>query len=300
MASPVLSSQLTCQPDTARTAQLRSSAISLLGYWHLASLDAPTVAVVWAYAIAAAANVRLQPWIALLLAAGTWTVYVIDRILDARRAIKSHTPAMLRDRHHFHWSHRRPLVSLAACTALIAAAIIVRLMPTAAREHDSIIAAAALAYFSGVHSSARLPHALRRLCSKEMLVGILFAAGCAAPTLTRLHSASPWPTLLSFTFLAAIAWLNCSAISQWESQSSSINLSAFALTIAAVGFAISATLPQALAHTSALFLCASLSALLIAVLNRFRERMDAVTLRSLADLVLLTPLLLLTARALPA
>ncbi|WP_162601455.1 hypothetical protein [Occallatibacter savannae] len=300
MASSLLSSPLICQSDHVPGATLRSYPARLLAIWHLTSLDAPSVAVVWAYAIAHTANIRLEPWIALLLATGTWTVYVVDRILDARRAISSNTPAILRERHHFHWRHRRLLTTLASCTGLTAAAIIVRLMPVRAREHDSIIAAAALAYFSGVHSSARFPAWLRRLCSKEMLVGILFAAGCAAPTLTRIHSASPWPAILSLSFLAGLAWLNCAAIARWESHISSTRISVLALTIALSGFAIAAALPPGLARTSALFFCASASALMIAALDCFRHRIDAVTLRALADLVLLAPAFLLFARALPA
>ena len=292
VASPVLSSQLNCQSDPLKQVQLRGLCTSLLASWHLLSLDAPSVAVVWAYAIARAAHVHLQPWIALLLFSGTWTVYVLDRILDARRAINANSPTLLRDRHHFHWRYRQVFVPLATCTGLAATAIIFKLMPAAARRHDSLIAAAALAYFSGVHSSAALPRALRHLCSKEMLVGILFAAGCAAPTLTRLHSASAWPTILIFGFFAAIAWLNCVSISRWESQSSS-DISSAAFTISLIALAVALLLPATQACTSALLVCAALSPLLIAGLHRRRDRLQPVTLRALADLVLLAPAILL-------
>ncbi len=59
-----------------------------LHLWHLASLDAPTVAVVWTLAFAWAAGVHLDRWVLVLLASGTWTVYVGDRLLDAHRAIR--------------------------------------------------------------------------------------------------------------------------------------------------------------------------------------------------------------------
>jgi len=173
-------------------------------------------------------------------------------------------------------------------------------MPVAAREHDSFIAAAAVAYFSGVHSSARFPSWVRRLCSKEMLVGILFAAGCAAPAITRLRSVSPWPVLLSFAFFASLAWLNCAAISRWESHSFSINISAVAVTIALIGTAFATILSSSLPRTSALFSCAAISALMIAGLHRWRGQLDPVILRTLADLVLLAPAILLLPRVLPA
>lgn len=272
----------------------------LLAWWHLLSLDAPSVAVAWAYAMAWAAHVHLQSWIALLLATGTWTVYVFDRILDARRAMRALSAALLRERHYFHWRCRRVLIPLATCSGLTAAAIIVSLMPAAAREHDSVIAAAALAYFSGVHSSARFPQALRRLCSKEMLVGILFAAGCAAPTLTRLRFASVWPTLLCFALFATIAWLNCAAISRWEAAHfSPLNISAAAVITSLAGFTFAIMLPPPLERTSALFMCAAMSAMMIAGLHRLRDRLDAVTLRALADLVLLVPAILLIPRVWP-
>ena len=93
-------------------------------------------------------------------------------------------------------------------------------MPVDLRERNSVLAVAALAYFTGVHSAGKLPSLLpawsRRLASKEFLVGILFTAGCAAPVLSRLHSAGGaadyWPVLVAMAFFAALAWLNCRSI----------------------------------------------------------------------------------------
>ncbi|MEI4861391.1 hypothetical protein Q8G41_27770, partial [Klebsiella pneumoniae] len=69
-------------PQLAQTVPLRSGSSTrlqiprILTLWHLASLDAPTVAVVWALSFAWAAGVHLTPWTPLLLASGTWSVYV--------------------------------------------------------------------------------------------------------------------------------------------------------------------------------------------------------------------------------
>ena len=65
----------------------RFDAPAPLALWHLASLDAPTVAVTWSLAFAWAAQVRLPGWIPLLLALACWAVYVADRLLDARAAL---------------------------------------------------------------------------------------------------------------------------------------------------------------------------------------------------------------------
>jgi hypothetical protein len=299
VASSLLSSQLTRRPALPVGGEPRCLATEVFTFWHLASLDAPTVAVVWTFAIARSAHLHLELWIALLIATGTWTVYVFDRILDALRAIHAQTLSVLHQRHHFHWRHRRIFVPFATCSALGALAMIVELMPAAARQHDSIIAAAALVYFSGVHASPRLPEWIRRLCSKEMLVGMLFASGCAAPTLTRLHSGPVWPVLLSSIFLASLAWLNCAAISNWESDHSSIDISSVAVAIALIGVVIAIILAPTHGRTSALCAIGAVSAVLILGLHRSRNLFDAVTMRALADLVLLAPAVLLLPGALP-
>ena len=294
MASSLVSSQVDSYRQTVSHSQSRRQFTRILELWHLASLDAPTVAIVWALAIARSAGVRLEPWIPLLLACGTWTVYVIDRLLDARRAINAHDFATLRERHFFHWRHRHALFPLATCAGVLAAALIIRWMPIATREHDSLIAAAALIYFSGVHAPAQLPRWAFRIASKELLVGILFAAGCAAPALSHLHvGASAWPILPSVLFLASLAWLNCAAINIWETQSTRIRIPTSVATLSFAGLVAAMVLAPDHARVSALLGCGALSSLLLFVLHRMQHRLDPVTLRALADLILLTPVLLL-------
>jgi hypothetical protein len=262
-----------------------------LHLWHLASLDAPTVAVVWTIAFATVAGVQLKTWSLILIACGTWTVYVGDRLLDAQRAMRSGRLGALHERHYFHWRHRRWLIPGACAAATIATALIVSRMPSAARHRDSVLAAAALLYFSGVHSAATLPHWIRKRVSKEFLVGLLFTAGCAAPTLSRL-SFVHWSLIECLTLFTALAWLNCSAIERWESTDlqTGIFLRACILTVAS--FAAAAALSFTETRTSGLICVAGISALLLALLDRTRSRISPITLRSLTDLVLLTPLIL--------
>ncbi|MBS1805054.1 MAG: hypothetical protein JST28_16970 [Acidobacteria bacterium] len=299
MASSLLGSQLACTTDSFQHGRLRSIGTRAIAWWHLTSCDAPTVAVVWACAIARTAHIHLESWIAFLLATGTWTVYVFDRLLDARRAIAGNTPELLRERHLFHWRYRRIFIPFAICTALAALAIIVNLMPLAARGNNSVLAVAALAYFSGVHIRPQFPHWLRRLVSKEMLVGILFATGCAAPTLTRLRSAPAWPAVLTLVFLAALAWLNCAAISSWESHQSPRDVSSAAFRLALVASLAAATLATFHPQMPAMLGCVAICAALIAALHHLRGHLNPVTLRALADLVLLVPGILLLPGALP-
>jgi hypothetical protein len=276
----------------------------LLRQWHLASLDAPTVAVVWAFAFAQIARVHLEPWIALLLFSGTWSVYVGDRLLDAYRASRSGQFGGLRERHFFHWNHRLIFIPLATVSASIGAALILHLMPVVVRERNSALAAAAVLYFSGVHSPARIPW-LRRGGLKEMLVGVLFTAGCAAPALSRMHlgridTSLIWAMATCIVYFAALAWCNCRAIDSWESAriESHVFLHSAFLTVA--GVTLTLTLAWNHAGASALIAAGTASSLLLLLLNRIRFRISALTLRTLADVVLLTPAALLLFGALSA
>jgi hypothetical protein len=269
-----------------------------LRLWHLTSLDAPTVAVTWSFAFAWAASVHLPAWVPLLIALATWAVYVGDRLLDARGALRSGDLSDLRERHFFHWRNRRVLIAFAATAASVAAALIVQRMPVTMRERDSALAVAALAYFSGVHSGSRSPAWLRNLLSKEFLVGFLFTAGCALPTLSRMRPGAP-PTappgllLVTVIFFASLAWLNCHAIQRWESSGAS-RVFSFACVLAFVGILLASVLALVQPHLTAMLVAGAASALLLALLDRLRNRLTPLALRASADLALLTPLLLIS------
>jgi hypothetical protein len=297
VASSLVSSQLA--KLNSRPISRAHTTQSLLGLWHLGSLDAPTVSVVWTLAIARSVGVHVELGILILIGCGTWTVYVLDRLLDARRAIHAQTLWVLRERHYFHWRHRRILLPLAACSTAVAAVLIYRCIPATAREHDSVIAAAALAYFSGVHVPASLPQWARRIVTKELLVGVLFTAGCAAPTLSHLRSIPfVWPLVLTLSFLALLAWTNCAAIERWESQGTCPDMTLFALLLGLSGFAMAALLAREFAAASVLLILGGVSAMLLFGLHRVRRRLNPVDLRALADFVLLLPALLLIPGAL--
>ncbi len=279
----------------------------LLRFWHLASLDAPTVAVVWSLSFAKTAGVRLPLWVPVLIALGTWFVYVGDRILDTWHALKADKLESLRERHFFQWRHRRVLIPLAGFAALAAAAIIFGVMPLTVRERDSVLAAAALAYFSGIHVPGMRPQWFARLQSKELLVGLLFTAGCALPTLTRLHGAVgdglPVELLLMvMVCYAALAWLNCAAIDQWEASrgkagggeaSRGLGTGRSARRIATGAVVLVLACAPIAPRLSMLAAACAASALLLAWLDRQRNRLTPLALRCAADLVLLTPLVCL-------
>jgi hypothetical protein len=261
--------------------------------WHLASLDAPTVALIWTMAFAWVANVRLPWWVLVLLPLGVWTVYVADRLLDARAALQSFHFQHLRERHLFHWRYRSVFVPGATTSAIVAAWIIFHLMPRTAREHDALLAVASLVYFTRVHSGRKFLPGL----SKELLVGAIFTFGCALPTFSRTGlSLAWWPLLIATVSFALLAWLNCYAIDRWESQDTTSGQNRIALSalLLSTGCLVGAALLAAGHPRTAEFLaCGVATAQLIAALDHGRKRLTPVTLRVAADLVLLTPGMLL-------
>ncbi|MGA8672692.1 MAG: hypothetical protein WB679_22645 [Terracidiphilus sp.] len=281
--------------SSAQSARAQLDAPVLLRLWHLTSLDAPTVAVIWSLSFAWAAGVHLPRWIPVLLALGTWAVYVGDRLLDTRSALRSGNLSPLRERHFFHWHYRRVLVPFACTAAILAAAMVFSLMPPAIRERNSVLAIAALVYFSGVHLPRVRSKALALLRSKELIVATLFTAGCAVPVFARMQAVtnspiSLWPFLFLVIFFAALAGLNCSAIDCWESAGkAAISTAAFAL--AAIGLLFALGLFFDHPRISALSLAGAASAVLLGVLDLKRSRLTPLALRCLVDLLLLTPIL---------
>jgi hypothetical protein len=286
-------STLTADISTPRTID----ASMPLRLWHLTSLDAPTVAAVWSLAFAWVAHITLPAWTPLLLALTTWSVYVGDRLLDARSSLRTGSSYQLQERHLFHWRHRRILILIAACAALTSVAIIFSLVPAAVRHRDSIVGLAALVYFTGVHCRSEKTVWTRLKLSKELLVGQLFTVGCAVPAISRVdfaHSSDDqiWSLLIVLTVYGLLAWLNCYAIDTWESGRVS-RVTTRALSLLAVCLLTAACISQAGPRGPLLLLTAGISALLLIALDQLRNRLSPVALRALADLVLLTPVLIL-------
>jgi len=180
---------------------------------------------------------------------------------------------------------------MAAGFSCLAAWIVVRYMPLASRERNSLLALAAFAYFARVHSVSNRAPFLSRILSKELLVGLIFTAGCALPTWAR---APFWPTLCPVGFFALLAWLNCYAIDRWENPAltHSARIAHMASLLALAGAALAALVAAFRPRSGELLLAGAMSALLLGVLDQMRNRLGAVTLRAAADLVLLTPALL--------
>lgn len=257
--------------------------------WHLASFDAPSVAAAWSLAFAWAAHVRLPLWVLVLQMLVVWVVYVGDRLLDARAGLRRWSQHGLRERHYFHWRHRRLLIPLAGAATLASVLVVLRWMPLRITERDSVLGLASLAYFTRVHAG-RAGDKLSWLFSKELLVGVLFTIGCALPAWSR---GQLLPIAVPVLFFAAVAWLNCRAIDRWEAHTRSGSTFRIAIWLALAGAACALPLISSEPRAAALLASGSASALLLGLLDRAAARMKPVTLRALADFVLLVPALLL-------
>ncbi len=269
----------------------------LFELWHLASLDAPAVAIVWSLVFAWSAHITLPGWVPILLALGTWSVYIGDRLLDARAGMRSGEIHKLRERHFFHWRHRRQMAPLALGSAFVAAAMIFTLMPAPSREHNTLLAAAAFAYFSGVHGPRPVPDWLQRILTKELLVGVLFTAGCTLPTFSRigmpqLMDMRIFPLLSATLYFAALAWLNCHAIDRWEKCAERTLSGVAATVLCGLGVLTATYFLQTDPRVAMLFLTSSVSAGLLGLLHVTRTRIAPLSLRMAADLVLLVPIVL--------
>jgi hypothetical protein len=271
-------------------------------WWHLLSLDAPTVAIVWSWAFAHAFHIQL-PWFApVTLGLGTWCVYVADRLLDGWRKKPGR---QLRERHLFYARHRKLFVAALITAAVPLTYLIFMRVAIIVRFDDVLLAVLGLVYFVLIHQrgdrnkfdgSAWLP--------KEMAVGILFAIATTVPIWPRLHGEESW-MMVSLVLFASVCWWNCVAIQVWEdglvADARSVEpmhrltvwigrkLQFFAATLVIVSASVAIMAPTT--GIRILLAACSSSGLLFLMLSRYSFKLHSRTLRVAADLALLTPLL---------
>jgi hypothetical protein len=174
-------------------------------------------------------------------------------------------------------------------------------MPLGVRARNSVLAAAAMLYFTRVHSNRRPPllsEILSPRLPKELLVGLLFTAACVLPVFSRaaeLPGTGLWPLVIAAVFFALLAWLNCRAIDRWESRETphrSLRVFGPACLLAIAGLALAIFLAGLQTRPAALVAAGAASAFWLALLDRLRPRLTPLALRVAADLVLLCPILL--------
>lgn len=310
-ASPLTSAPAVRNPEIDQGLGLLS-ARRVWVWWHLLSLDAPTVAVVWCWFFAAAFGVSLPPTALVTLALGTWCVYVADRLLDGWRSVDM---TDLRDRHWFYLRHRKPFVIAWIAAALPLAYLILFRVQPAVRTDDIVLCFIGVGYFLLIHHRSE-----SHRFSKELFVGFLFSIATAVPTWTRVQQGRGLLLTAICTFGVA-CWLNCVAIQTWEDEEArregvqnhvaarkrelhvqqnrvshcsltdflGNHLTAFAVVIGMLALSL-ACFPAG-RTVWPLFIAVAASSLVFVALIRHNVRLSALSLRVLADGALLTPLL---------
>ncbi len=275
----------------------------LLEHWHLLSLDAPVVATLWTWFIAASVHLRLPSVGLVAMFLAVWTLYAADRLLDARQLSSNPLQtAELEPRHLFHHVHRSAFHLGIGVSTMALAAILPFLLIEAIRLY-LILGGLLVGYFLLIHATQ---HA-RRL-PKEIAVGLFFAAATFIPTVAHRPDLR-LSLLLPAILLGTLCSLNCLFIYAWEHDSQSHSkvqreaqpthpatrialrwLHPLALTLLAGATALSILDHDAPWPLSS---ACAISALLLLLLDRNRHLIASTTLRAAADLALTTPLLLL-------
>jgi hypothetical protein len=231
--------------------------------------------------------------------AAVWMIYAADRLLDARALDAGASGVQLEERHRFHHRHRGGFLA----SMLVAALALVLLLPridARALVLYVLLATLLATWMLIIHvrpSARRLP--------KELAVGVFFPAACFIPTVAH----APWlqMQLLPTAFvLAGVCTLNCLFLYEWEHPSrtevarrahwttrwATRHLVVLGCVIVAASLLLAVLQPMVWRADVA---CA-LGVLLLLALHAGRARFNAITVRAAADLVLLTPMLLLFPR----
>jgi hypothetical protein len=262
------------QVDGADAAELTTS--YPVWIWpNLLGLDAPVVGVVWQRFVATVHGVSVPILASMTLGLIVWSVYLTDRWLDARPSRPKERAA----RHQFTRRHR-VMIGVAAVGTLVVAVSLLPWLPTRYLEIGAVVAVVLGGYFLSVHALGT--GAVGDLI-KTLSVGVLFGAGVAIPLgADRASDVLTWlPAVGAF---AALCWLNCCLIADWESGAPAQPRRIVLIAGVAVCLALGSPRPIALAVLGA--------TILLCVLHLARWRISKAALRVLADVALLTPLVM--------
>lgn len=267
-------------------------------WWNLLSLDAPTVAILWAVLFARTAPVHLSRFELSSLVFVVWLVYVLDRILDGWKA----TPlSLLRARHRFCKRYAKGLLMAALVSAAAVAWIAFSALKPQEIWNGIKVGCAIAAYMLCIHAWRG---GLARYLPKELFVGTLFSIGTTLPIWSGSQPLSGL-ILLSWILFALLCVLNCMAIECWETpsgQSAEGFQQGLFVCCAAPHFcritlilALFSVVPLLLYPNSCSphpFLAIAASALALFLLHKKRNRLSPEALRVLADGALAVPPLL--------
>jgi hypothetical protein len=267
---------------------------SLVTWLSIACLDAPLVAITWQWIFAEMARATISISDRVALFATAWLIYLADRLADSFN-IPTGAPESARQR--FCARHRKKWVMLILLLTMTDAVVAFTCIDRATLAFGAAIAFAIASYLGLNHFAGFL---WRKWPLKEVLIGSLFA-GATVVAIHQSVSSLITPVIL----FAILCSLNCISISVWERDLDiAQRRESFATTcprflwlprVSCWALAASALLLATIAPSTGLLFCIALSAILLALLHHatVRSRDDRV---ALADIVLLTPTLILLLR----
>ena len=275
---------------------------------NLLSLDAPLVAIAWLMVFRKMWRLVYHPWEAYVgLALVVWVIYVVDRLIDA--SMRKNNPERCEPRHLFHWKYRKVFGTAAVIATGVALALLFRYIPASIFVY--LVGAGVLigGFFGLSMLSSSEPSEIPHI--KNILAGLAFAYGTALTAFIYQGAASFPEAMISREVICfgVLCIMNISAIDLWEhaNRSNDVEVKAtdeLALTLPLILLAASAILFAMLASphpddsvdyglvTRSFFYSILTGAALLYILNRMRSRFHMDTLRVLADVALLIPVLL--------
>lgn len=257
---------------------------------NLLSLDAPLVAVLWQGFLAYRFSIPLRPAGRLVLFLTVWAIYLLDRLLDARKPPTPSEPA----RHRFHRRHANWMAVLLAVVAFLDAAIALLWLRTDILREGLIPLLGVLAYLAIFHASGKSIRVPKEIAGSVLFTGGTFVVAWAALPCPRLAWAAGAFFLLCLANMVAIeAWewrelpkrasLKPHAWTRWLARTYLFWVSAGVIVCALVG-------------RNSWYASIAVSAAACVALVTIGRRLSLETRRVLVDGVLLSPLLFLMLR----
>ena len=275
---------------TARSKRRYSPVIWL----SLLCLDAPIVALVWQWLFARTYHVKLDFSSRAALFLTAWLIYLVDRWADVIE-LPSEAPMSLR--HRFCKKRVRLWFTGLAAIFFLNAWVALRGLDFSTLLLGGTVLFLCLGYLVTNHS---LGWNWRIFPMKELVIGILFAAGTVLVLLPKLSALSA-SLFVAFAIFACLCFLNCVSIAAWERPLDEAQEKTSLITrwpeferfLPVIGiFLVIIATSFAFRDRSPLFFCMASSALLLVALDLMRSVIFRDERTALADLVLLTPLVI--------
>ena len=280
-------------------AQARVLLRSPLIWLNLVCLDAPLVAISWQWIFGCTLHLIVPVGHRLALFFTAWLIYLADRFGDST-SLRSSQPKSLRQ--EFCLRYGNIWLRVIIGVGMIDAVVVFKAVDYATLMPGAIVGGVTIAYIAINHARNEV---WQTMPLKELAIGSLFAAGTLVGVAPHVFAVQP--TIISVAILfATLCWLNCVSIAIWERNLDRVQTRHSIATLwLDVNLLVRAVLPIFLIGCGLLValdflllpiaLCLATSGLLLGALYFVPVSCDERT--ALADVVLLTPLVLLLLRS---